>query len=130
MDDDVKEKWIQALRSDNYSQGYRQLRKHPHKDTFTTRHCCLGVLCDLYNEEHDNSHWMSRSTFVVEKEGEEYMESLSLPPPVKTWAGIESTKVRIKDGEYDISVLNDGGGGIGPVSYSFDEIANIIEKQL
>jgi hypothetical protein len=46
MNSEVKQKWLEALRSGKYKQGRRQLRKG---DSF----CCLGVLCDVV----DNSKW-------------------------------------------------------------------------
>jgi hypothetical protein len=42
MDEKVKAKWLEALRSGKYKQGRQGLRK---VDSF----CCLGVLCDLLN---------------------------------------------------------------------------------
>jgi len=43
MKEDVKNKWVEALRSGKYKQGKRCLRNE--NDEF----CCLGVLCDLYD---------------------------------------------------------------------------------
>lgn len=50
MNSGLKAKWIEALRSGEYKQGYGALRDDD--DTF----CCLGVLCDvidpdLWNED-------------------------------------------------------------------------------
>lgn len=45
MDDELKRKWVEALRSGKYRQGRKQLRiRHPGGDD---SYCCLGVLCDL-----------------------------------------------------------------------------------
>jgi len=43
MNKEVKQKWIEALRSGKYSQGEGVLRDH------ADRFCCLGVLCDVMN---------------------------------------------------------------------------------
>jgi|SRR6185436_2774286 len=40
MEAQLKEKWVEALRSGKYEQGKRALRKG---NSF----CCLGVLCDV-----------------------------------------------------------------------------------
>lgn len=40
------ERWITALRSDDYKQGYGRLH-NPEVNTF----CCLGVACDLFKDE-------------------------------------------------------------------------------
>lgn len=42
MDEKVKAKWLEALRSGKYKQGRQSLRE---ADSF----CCLGVLCDILN---------------------------------------------------------------------------------
>lgn len=40
MDPNIKQKWIEALRSGKYQQARRALRDGD-------RYCCLGVLCDV-----------------------------------------------------------------------------------
>lgn len=46
MDAEIKKKWVEALRSGRYKQGYGRL----HGDN---NYCCLGVLCDVI----DNTKW-------------------------------------------------------------------------
>lgn len=41
---EVKEKWLAALRSGSYKQGYEQLVSNPDEGF---RYCCLGVLADV-----------------------------------------------------------------------------------
>jgi len=41
MDKDIKEKWVKALRSGEYTQGNMYLR------TECGQHCCLGVLLEV-----------------------------------------------------------------------------------
>ncbi len=53
MNPEVKQKWIGALRSGKYEQGTEKLRS-------VSGYCCLGVLCDLYAQEH-NIEWEFRS---------------------------------------------------------------------
>lgn len=44
MDKELKRRWVEALRSGNYKQGHKGLRK---KEEF----CCLGVLADVGDPE-------------------------------------------------------------------------------
>jgi len=59
IDQELKKRWIDALRSGKYIQGDSTLRffdADSGKDTF----CCLGVLCDLIepnNWTHSNGDW-------------------------------------------------------------------------
>jgi hypothetical protein len=45
MREDVKAKWLEALRSGEYKQGREALR------TVDNAYCCLGVLCDIVGVE-------------------------------------------------------------------------------
>lgn len=49
MDQEIKTRWVAALRSGRYTQGQGALRS---EDNF----CCLGVLCDLVNPEAWEHH--------------------------------------------------------------------------
>lgn len=64
MNEELKAKWITALRSGNYKQGVGRLRGD---DKF----CCLGVLCDLVvPEDWDGpeqlSTWALPPSYVIE----------------------------------------------------------------
>jgi hypothetical protein len=112
MNQTVKEKWLQALRSKEYKQGSGCLKK---EDKF----CCLGVLTDLYIKENNLNWSLDDSSYVYEK----------LPVPgsvVRAWAGLEYANPDIKiDKPFPDSLagMNDDG-------YSFEEIADVIEQQL
>jgi hypothetical protein len=71
MHSDIKQLWVEALRSGEYIQDRGQLRS-------SRGYCCLGVLCDLY----DPAGW---ATY-----GHSYDEAmrLALPENVAAWAGI------------------------------------------
>ena len=45
MNQQIKQRWIEALKSGEYQQGYEALR-------YNNKFCCLGVLTDLYIKEH------------------------------------------------------------------------------
>lgn len=55
---DLKDKWVAALRSGYYKQGFRRLR------TFEYRFCCLGVLCEIA----DNVQWDSECRYTCNGE--------------------------------------------------------------
>ena len=50
MKQEIKEKWVSALRSGEYKQGKEGLRIY-------NEFCCLGVLCDLYIKETGVGFW-------------------------------------------------------------------------
>lgn len=51
MDKELKEKWIAALRSGNYTQGRYILR-----DKLRSTHCCLGVLAEQLDNDWGNDN--------------------------------------------------------------------------
>ena len=111
MNPQVKEKWLNALRSGDYQQTQSCLRK---EDGF----CCLGVLCDLYGKEH-NVEWNlgDDGTYYEFQDNESI-----LPLSVIEWAGVEDDNPEIC-GETPLSLLNDNGS-------TFNEIADLIEEHL
>ena len=114
MNQQVKEKWLSALRSGDYQQTQNYLHK---EDGF----CCLGVLCDLYGKEH-NVEW---NLAVAEDGDRDYYEfqdeTATLPVSVIEWAGVEDENPEIC--ETPLSRLNDNGS-------TFNEIADLIEEHL
>jgi len=131
MNPEVKQKWIDALRSDKYEQGSRKLRS-------VTGYCCLGVLCDLYSQEH-NTQWEFRGNDEINLQHQDYWyfdeHSEFLPESVMNWADLKTpnpnVRVDVEDNEDEdnwyytdeLSNINDSG-------YSFNGIANLIEAQL
>ena len=112
MIEQVKQKWLSALRSGDYQQTRSYLRN---EDGF----CCLGVLCDLYGKEHNVEWNLANSGINYEFQD----EPECLPPSVVEWAGVVGTDPVIGNGEAFLSQLNDTG-------YTFNEIADLIEKHL
>ena len=131
MKQNVMKKWVKALRSGKFKQGSGTLKQFNKKGQ--TQHCCLGVLCELYNEtmkknkkktlpetvcdnDRDFSHGYCR--FGGKKE--------DLPKDVMKWAGISNSMGAFTTGnpiyeQYNLADLNDTGR-------KFKTIANIIEK--
>jgi len=130
MNTEVKQKWIDALRSGKYDQGSEKLRS-------VQGYCCLGVLCDLYSQEQD-SEWEFRGIAETNLQPQDYWyfdgESEFLPESVKEWAGLPaknpSVRVDVTEDEDDddwfyneeIANLNDSG-------YTFNELSKLIEQQ-
>ena len=105
-------KWIEALRSGEYSQTERTLSD---KDGF----CCLGVACKVYENETGNKLFVNEfGNFIEETLIRDYK-------CVREWLGLSS-----HDGEFHQSTggriylteLNDEGK-------SFNEIADLIESE-
>jgi len=112
MNQDIKDKWINALRSGEYKQGIGGLK---YRDAF----CCLGVLCDLHAKETD-TRWVD---YAEEGWLSDYLDNDgSLPDEVIEWAGLKVQDPVICS--HFISTYNDKKG------YSFDRLADLIDKYL
>lgn len=126
MNPEVKQKWVDALRSGEYEQG---------KDWLKTKRgfCCLGVLTDIYLKETGVGEWTSVSphdpvgisSYSWDDGIGWRFENVVLPNLVRDWAGL-SNHMPLVDVEYGepqpIATVNDSGT-------SFTEIADMIEEQ-
>ena len=124
MNKEIKDQWVAALRSGEYSQTTETLCNG-------YGFCCLGVLCDLYIEqsqsvtEEQRSYWNNVHEFMIASDPKTqsggYYENAVLPAAVKNWAGMKTT-----DGEITRDVclasLNDKG-------MNFDQIADVIDDK-
>lgn len=131
MKKNIANKWVKALRSKKFNQGQDLLCQNitDSKGKTIKAHCCLGVLCDLYNKEHTGKDQLKVN---YDKSGFYYYNRNAevLPKKVMQWAGLKSRygeftagcrlKKEFRDYE-SLSELNDGGA-------SFKTIANFIEK--
>lgn len=144
MNPEIKQLWLEALRSGKYTQGKSLLR--PTESTY----CCLGVLCQIAEERGICKYIPSdeHNGFIVQYadvfqdgfcDGNVYEES-ELPWVVKQWAGLKDENPKITMNERNIkeyfkgtmkdnttislAELNDNFG------YTFAELADIIEEQL
>lgn len=131
MDDLVKKKWVEALRSGMYNQDKRALRT---EDGF----CCLGVLCDVLSGEV-GAKWKHTSSDLEDMEfhaaASNHPVTESLPRPVQARAELDerNPQVPVPENASDehfrdkstttLAELNDQG-------YSFEKIADIIEEEL
>lgn len=116
LDSDTKELWLNALRSDNYTQGegmllVQVLRKEDRSVVYEM--CCLGVL----------EHVLGTNPDELGKEDMCYPKNLSAPKsPEFIQSGMEGHVAHV------LATLNDGNKIIR--KHSFQEIANLIEKFL
>jgi hypothetical protein len=135
MNPEVKQKWIDALRSGDYEQGSEKLRG-------VNGYCCLGVLCDIYAREHD-TQWEFRGYDELSDESNPHPmdywyfddQSEFLPKIVMNWAGLKthnpSVRVDIEDnfGD-DNSFYTDEIANVNDSGYTFMDLSKIIEQQL
>lgn len=120
MNQEVKEKWINALRSGNYSQGKHWLCSVTKEGTKSF--CCLGVLTDLYIKENPGEDWEIGSPIASYKGEDQY-----LVEDVIEWAGFvecSDPEVNFGAGVTTLSQLNDD------CQCDFLTIANVIERDL
>jgi hypothetical protein len=115
----IKDLWVAALRSGEYKQTQKLLKDE-------NGHCCLGVLCELYQKENEVNIEVSNKA----QDGRVYSlfltEPAVLPLAVMKWAGLLSQDGRPRDYQETtrypkLTAKNDEGA-------SFKEIADIIEK--
>jgi hypothetical protein len=134
MNDNAK-KWVEALRSDKFEQGTGKLIQPT--DDGGVKHCCLGVLCEVYMEENNTlDRGEHDENYFSAAEGLAYEEAL--PPEVKEWAGLRTNygafyyqdiAARLKAeeiagalGNDNLVDLNDGA------KWTFEQIADFIES--
>jgi hypothetical protein len=128
MKADIKDRWVNALRSGDYVQGTHCLLSE------SGSYCCLGVLCDLYmKESNEEMVWEATedSNGDKMKVGSFLGYTTILPEPIMEWAGLidQSPSVIYVDmdgdrGYFMLSNLNDD------YEASFHDIAELIEEQL
>jgi hypothetical protein len=107
MNSQVKQLWVEALRSGLYKQGIGVLRNTENE------YCCLGVLCDIY----DDQGWGQPNDYMYPYFGSEGF----LPLKVQEWAGITNEGQLISAEDHTLVHFNDTGS-------SFTEIADFIEE--
>lgn len=108
MQPELKQKWIEALRSGKYKQGVGVLR------SATDKFCCLGVLCDIT----DNNSWKlnSYAGYYYFKDRGYYLYGSLNYDQVKDF-GLYTRQIS------ELVKMNDTGS-------TFQEISEYIEKNL
>ena len=114
MKQEVKEKWVAALRSGEFKQGFYVLAEKTFNET---QYCVLGVLCEIAFREG-----------ITAKETDDLIydiydgQDCDLPESVMQWAELESPE-SIADA-FLLTTFND------KLRKSFNELADIIERYL
>lgn len=127
MNQQIKQKWVDALNSGEYEQ--QRLGQLHNPDGW----CCLGVLCDVYSQEkgidwedYDYSQ-ANCPSYILES-------SEFLPLEVAEWAEFEpeeimgngDVRIHFNDSDCSLSMLND----VLKYGLDFKGIANFIREQL
>jgi hypothetical protein len=119
MDKEIKDQWLEALRSGDYVQGYTYLE-------YGGRYCCLGVLCELAVKAGVIEVIESK----LEGNGTIYgyaNDTATLPEKVVEWANLPDANPVVGDqGQFHrtLSQINDHR------NHDFNAIATLIEKHL
>lgn len=127
MNPEIKQLWIDALRSDQYIQGNNYLK---YDLEGTTYHCCLGVLCDVYQKQTGKSiETTSRISRTDSFPKEVYLldgRSAFLPIAVRLWADLDCSDPVIGtiEEQKNATSWNDNKKA------TFNEIANLIDACL
>jgi hypothetical protein len=128
MRKDVMKKWVQALRSGKFKQGTGTLKQFNSKGD--AQHCCLGVLCELYNKEMKKNKKKTLSEKVIDGCDFAYgatrfdRKSDDLPKLVREWAGMNNSLGTFTDSSGELNTLAD----LNDCGKKFKTIADIIEK--
>jgi hypothetical protein len=128
-------KWIKALRSGKFKQGRGTLKQYNSKRQ--AQHCCLGVLCDLYNQDMKKN---KKKTLLEKVYHNDYYFSNGysrfagkkwyLPKNVMKWAGLKNSlgKFYIEDFDNDLYLGENSLADLNDTGKKFKTISNIIEK--
>lgn len=124
MKPEIKEMWVNALRSGDYPQN------HDGKLRNENGYCCLGVLCDLYAKEN-NKEW---GDYRILGDGYDFEDYFDFPPQsVIEWAGLSNKNPAVEvvyDEEDEPFSDNEPLASLNDKGMPFDEIANLISSQL
>ena len=115
MNQEIKAKWVAALRSGDYKQTTGELRSG---DEDSHGYCCLGVLCEISKLETGFG--------ITENLNENHGDDL-ICETVQEWAGLNQphgASVNIRGDAALLTYHNDTNGT------TFLEIADAIEEQL
>ena len=123
MNKEIKERWVAELRSGDYLQGTDNLKYDCNGET---RYCCLGVLTELYAQEHGIK-------FTGDEDELKYENGELLCEAVQIWAGLESHDPVVSFIHLRGSASTNNVKGLSSINddgYSFAEIADTIEELL
>ena len=85
MKTEIKNKWLAALKSGEFQPGrgyMRQRTSDSMEGPWVTKHCCLGVLCELYIREVEPEKDL-KNLFPDSR-----LTTSLLPAEVRKWSGL------------------------------------------
>lgn len=132
MNKNVMKKWVKALRSGKYKQGQGLLKQTTAFTNDKTYHCCLGVLCEIYNNDMRKSKKKTLSEQRYNGIHKFNKQPECLPKTVQKWAGLFSKVGDFRNVDRrDITSYGDFASlaDMNDLGCSFKKIAKTIEKQ-
>lgn len=109
MNQEIKTRWVEALRSEKYEQTFYKLKDFNKENCY----CALGVLIHLGEEEG----------LKAEDPMYDFYSGVSLPKEIRKWADVdENPSLDPEEDEMKVITLNDAK------KLTFLEIADLIEK--
>ncbi len=115
MKSKIKDKWLEALSSGEYTQGFGKMN-----DGFEL-FCVLGVLCDIHRKETGRKWKNGKRSHTMYYMG----AGFGLPKTVQRWAGLKEDSVKFgKDMNNNMIYESDEN------SRSFESLAVIIKRYL
>ncbi len=106
MKKNIATKWVKALRSGEYKQGYGCLH-----DNETKGYCCLGVLCKMYEKDY-------------EEMGERLIDGFTLPLSIMEDSQISSPTCRQ---DKEITIGKKQYPSLANANDSYESFANIAD---
>jgi hypothetical protein len=128
MNLEIRKLWAEALRSGQYKQGNNYLKYEREGETY---HCCLGVLCEVYQKETNQSIVTNSDTLNLDGIPRKVYwfdhRNAFLPRVVTEWAGLSEFDPHLGPPENiksNATFWNDDNKA------TFDEIADLVEAWL
>ena len=121
MKEDIRDRWADALESDEFKQGDGALYRIEGK-----KYCCLGVLCELYVRD-GRGEWEDNGTGDMHL----YSEGAILPDAVVEWSDLDSNDPYVKHANTMGLQVRNPLTHLNDATYmDFKEIAALIRQQL
>lgn len=112
MNQDIKQKWVAALRSGEYKQGVGMLKLRDGDDLL---YCCLGVLCDITHPDG----WLKLPASGPSEVWEQFGNTAFVPWEIRREVGATESEL------WPLVDMNDRRP-----SDTFAQIADYIEENL
>jgi hypothetical protein len=125
MKPEIKQQWVAALRDPNRYQQHFESLAYSSSRLGPLQACCLGVLTDLYIQEHEEAWEEVSGGYLMHGES-----MCKLSERVQTWAGLNTEDPIVANPQPELSVTCTLSYANDVLKCSFEEIASIIEENL